>query len=59
MIFAFKMEENFNMKLTPIPGRNINSVLKKIIKNCMKALNNYQNTGNWDDKVPDCRKKFT
>lgn len=23
----------------------------------MKALKNYQNTGNWDDKIPDCRKK--
>lgn len=23
----------------------------------MKALNNYQNTGNWGDKIPDRRKK--
>lgn len=24
LIFVFKIEENFNIKLTPIPGRNIN-----------------------------------
>lgn len=44
-----------DIKITTPLGRNVKFFL---IKNCMNALDHYQNPGNWWDNISDIRKKY-